>query len=346
MGELVSLVIDPLRGERVSLELPLTSRTSPEAARAEVGLPDWVDVADPIVARAVMLLGAARRADPPVSLAVLGGAAHRLRCPSSQRSELGLRRALHDLDLACLHKELRAVRRLLETAHEREGSALRIFETSGDRIFNSLSEGRRLRYHMVLGQDGPNVAVGSVDLLADEFRFCHRIDLRDDVRRAPEQHGTLTPALLLLAKLQYIQRVPDTARGPVADRFLEPFGRHEILIGPEAKDVRDVLALLLDHPIDESADGISPRRIDELLRKDFGFWRTVSLNAGLLLRSPLLAALPEVERAKARAQVDDLVRRLGGIVPKRRLGLLGGPWWEEVDALPAVDGTATVSTGP
>jgi len=343
VGEVVSLVVDPLRGERVSIELPLATRTSPETARADLGLPEWVDVSDPIVARGVLLLQVARRSDPPVSLALLGGAAHRLRCASSNGTALGLRRSLHDLDIACLHKELRAVRRLLETAHEREGSGLRLFETSGDRIFNSLSEGRRLRYHMVLGQDGGDVSLGSVDLLADEFRFCHRFDLRDDVRMSVAQHGTLTPTLLLLAKMQYIQRVPDSARAQVADRVLEPFGRHDLVIGPESKDVRDILALLIDHPLDGSADGISPERLRSLLQKDWGLWKTVSLNAGMLLRSPILTALPEPEGPRARRQLESLVALFGGIAPKRRLGFLGGPWWEEVDAQPSVDGRATIS---
>ncbi len=345
MGEVVSLVIDPLRGERVSIELPLITRSSPEAERQELGLPEWIDVSDPIVAKALLLLGAAHRSDPPVSLAFLGGAAHRIRCRSSNRRDLGLRRTLHDLDVACLHKELRTVRRFLETVHEREGSGLRFFQTSGDRIFNSLSEGRRLRYHTVLGQEGSNVSVGSLDLLADEFRFCHRLDLREDVQGATAQHGTLTPALLLLAKMQYIQRVPADAREQVADRVLEPFGRHDLLIGPEPKDVQDILALLLDHPFDEAPEGISPSRIGSLLSHDWGFWKTVSLNGPGLSRSPLLAGLPPREQARARAEIGTLARLVSGISPKRRFGFLGGPWWEEVDAQPAVDGTATVSEG-
>jgi hypothetical protein len=343
VGEVVSLVIDPLRGERLSLELPLTTRTSPAAAASQLGVPEWVDLSDPIVARGILLLSAARRADPPISLALLGGAANRLRCPASNRSDLGLRRSLHDLDVACLHKELRAVRRLLDTVHEREGSGLRFFETSGDRIFNSLSEGRRLRYHMVLGQDGSNISLGTVDLLADEFRFCHRLDLREDVREASAHRGTLSPTLLLLAKLQYIQRVPDDVRGRVADRVLEPFGRHDLVIGPEAKDVRDVLALLLDHPIDGAAEGVSSQRIVSLLSNDWGLWKTVSLNAGLLLRSPIFTSLPESARAPVRAEVEALVQLLAGLAPKRRLRFLGGPWWEEVDAQPAVDSTAAIS---
>ncbi len=342
MGELVDLVIDARRGERLSLELPLALRTRPEAARAELGLPDYVDVSDPIVARGVLILRAARRATPPVALALLGGVAHRLRCPASNRSDLGLRRPLHDLDLACRFSELRAVRAFLESLRETEGSGLTIFEAAGDRIFNSLSEGRRLRYHMVLGQQGKDISLGSIDLLADEFRFCHRLDLRDDVVHASEQHGTLSPADLLLAKMQFVQRVPREDGGRVPERILEPFGRGEVLIGPEAKDVKDVLALFIDHPFSDGPDGISPQRIRAVLGNDWGFWKTVSLNRRMVRASPHLRALPDGPGAQATAALDSLDRLLGSLHPKRRLAFLGGPWWEEVDAQPSVDGTASV----
>ncbi|HTZ62305.1 MAG TPA: hypothetical protein VMC82_06685 [Thermoplasmata archaeon] len=340
MGEVVDLVIDARRGEKISLELPLSLRTPPESAREELGLPEWVDVRDPIVARGLLLLRAARRASPAPALAILGGVANRMRCPTSNAPTSPLRRSLHDLDLACLHKELRTVRAFLESLHEREGSGLRVFETAGDQIFNSLSEGRRLRFHMVLGQQGSGISLGSIDLLADEFRFCHRFDLREDVASAARQHGTLSLPLLLLAKLQYIQRVPKESAGPVAERVLEPFGRSDVLIGPEAKDVQDVLALLIDHPLDESAGGISPSRLIAVLGKDWGLWKTVGLNVATIRRSPILLGLPESLRATAFAQLEAVAELLDGLSPKRRLAFLGGEWWEEVDAQPSVDVTA------
>jgi hypothetical protein len=343
MGEIVDLVIDARRGEKLSLELPLALRTSAETARADLGLPDWVDVTDPIVARAILLLRAAGRANPPIAVAMLGGCANRLRCPSSNRKDLGLLRPLHDIDIACLHKELRTLRAFLESLHEREGSGLRVFESQGDRIFNSLSEGRRLRFHLVLGQRGNEVSLGSIDVLADEFRFCHRLDLRPDVSAASRQHGTLSPALLLLAKMQYIRRIPREDSEGVPERVLEPFGRTDVVIGPEAKDVKDVLALLVDHPLDDSPDGVSPRQLTALLAGDWGLWKTVSLNTAMVLRSPILAGLPESARAAATAQLDAVRQLLVGLTPKRRLAFLGGPWWEEVDTQPSVDGTATVA---
>ena len=342
VGEVVDLVIDPLRGERVSIEVPIEFRTPLEDARRQLGLADWVDASDPIVARGIALLAAARRAEPKIQLALLGGAAHRFRCLASNRTDLGLRRGLHDLDIACLHRELPAVRTFLATVHQREGSGLQVFETNGDRIINSLGEGRRLRLHMVLEERAGDIALGSIDLLADEFRFCHRFDLKADVLDSPQQHSTLSPTLLLVAKLQFIQRIPGEDREKVGERVLAPFGRRDVIIGLEPKDVRDVLALLLDHPVAEVPDGISPRRVAALVSADWGLWRTLSLNLEMVGRSSILRELPEGPRLQIRNRLDSLGAILSAASPKRRFGFLGGAWWEEVDALPSVDGTASV----
>jgi hypothetical protein len=342
VGEVVNLVIDPLRGERISIEVPIAFRTPLEDARHQLGLPDWVDASDPIVARGIALLAAARRAEPKIHLALLGGAAHRFRCLASNRTDLGLRRGLHDLDIACLHRELPAVRAFLATVHEREGSGLRFFETSGDRIINALGEGRRLRLHMALEERAGDIALGSMDLLADEFRFCHRFDLKADVLDAPNQHSTLAPASLLVAKLQFIQRIPGEDRDKVGERVLAPFGRRDVIIGLEPKDVRDVLALLLDHPVAEAPDGISPRRLAGLVAADWGLWRTLSLNLEMIRRSSILRDLPEGPRLQIGRRLESLGAILAAASPRRRFGFLGGPWWEEVDALPSVDGTVSV----
>jgi hypothetical protein len=338
----VELVIDARRGERLSLELPLTLRTPLAASAQRLGLGPWVDLSDPIVAKGVAVVDAAARSDPPVALAILGGVAHRLRCPSSNAAGSGLRRSLHDLDLACLHREIRAARAFLETVHEREGSGLRFFATDGDRIFNSLGEGRRFRYHMVTDQRGSEVDLGTVDLLADEFRFCHRMDLRAEVPDALARHGTLSLATLLLAKLQFIQRIPAEDASKVPGRVLEPFGRHDVVIGPETKDVQDILALLADHPIAEGPEGISPTRLAGLLGSDSGFFRTVELNLGSMERSPVLTSVPDPIQTTVRGRLSDLRAILGTIAPRRRRTLFGGPWWEEVDSQPSVDGTRSV----
>lgn len=341
----VDLVIDPLRGERVPIDLPLSYRVPVDRVREELGVSPAVDLSDPIVAKAVALAGAARRADPPARLAFFGGTAHRLSCPSSNATELGFRHELHDIDVAVLLKEGRSFRRFLAGLGEREGSGLTFFETPGDRIFNATSDGRRLRWHMVVAQQGAEVVLGTLDIVADQFEFCHRFDVRDDVALASSNGWTLTPAHLLLAKGQFIQRIPEADAALVKDRVLEPFGRHETVIGPEAKDVRDLLALLYDHPLGEGPAEISPRELTRILRSDWGLWKTIGLNLGMVGRSPILTRLGPDARARIGGRLRQLENLVASIAPRRRLAFLGGTWWQEVDSIPATDTTVGTS-GP
>lgn len=343
MERRVELVVDPVRGDRVPISLPVSYRVPVETAARELGLSGAVDLSDPIVAKAVALMGAARRADPPVRFAVFGGTAHRLSCPASNRPDLGLRHELHDMDVAVLLKEVRPFQQFLRTVAEREGSGLTFFETSGDKIYNSLSGGQRLRWHMVVEQRGSEIVLGTLDIVADEFSFCHRLDVRVDVERAAGNGGTLSPTRMLLAKGQFIQRVEKEVAARVTERVLEPFGKHEVVIGPEAKDVRDLLALLHDHGVGEGPGEISPEELGRLLASDWGLWKTVGLNLDMVRRSAILAGLPP----EARARIAERLAAVRGVVasasPKRRFGFLGGPWWQEVDSTPSVDSTVRVS---
>jgi hypothetical protein len=341
----VDLVIDPLRGDRIPIELPLEYRVPVEEVRKELGFPTSVDLTDPIVAKAVALAGAVRRSNPSVHLAYFGGTAHRLLCPSSNDAGLGLRHELHDLDVAILLKEGRSFQRFLESAGAHEGSGLTFFETPGDRIFNSSTDGRRLRWHMVVAQEDSEVDLGTLDLVADEFRFCHRFDLRDDVASASARGWTLSPTHLLLAKGQFILRIPRSDASKVPDRVLEPFGKHDVVIGPERKDVQDLLALVLDHPIDETPQGISPSALTQQLRSDWGLWKTLSLNLAMIARSPLLAGLPLEPRARIEERLARLRALLGSLAPKRRMGFLGGAWWQPVDSTAMTD-TTVATSGP
>jgi hypothetical protein len=339
VGPVVRLVIDPIRKESIDVDLPFTFRTDPATMRAELGLPDFVDVSDPTVARAIGLLHAVRHAAPPLAVAFFGGVANRLLVRASNDAGSGLRHPLHDLDLAGLRREAKPLRAFLLRAHEVEGSALRFLETPGDRIFNSLGEGGRYRLHDLRSGDGSRFDVGTVDLIADEFRFCHRIDLRVDVATAAGRGGTLSPTSLFLAKLQFIQRVPESARAGVAERVLEPFGRHELVLGPETKDRMDLLALLSEFPLGAGDRALSLDRIRTTLKADGGFHRTAMLNLGLLTRSVPFTTLGPELRDRIAPRLEQIRQAVQEIVPRRRFGLLGGPWWDEVDALPSVDTT-------
>ncbi|TMJ02093.1 MAG: hypothetical protein E6G99_12440 [Bacillati bacterium ANGP1] len=89
-----------------------------------------------------------------------------------------------------------------------------------------------------------------VDIFLDQIRMCHTIDLR---RRFHLPEGVLTPADLLLTKMQIVEL--------------------------NLKDLTDVVALLLDHPVGgEDGEEINATYIAGLLAQDWGFYRTWQLN--------------------------------------------------------------------
>ena len=88
------------------------------------------------------------------------------------------------------------------------------------------------------------------DYIIDRFDFCHTWSLRD---RIDEDHPTVPIEDLLLSKLQIVE---------VSDR-----------------DVRDIIAMLTDHPVESGADDtetINSEYIAGLLGDDWGLWRTVT----------------------------------------------------------------------
>ena len=109
-----------------------------------------------------------------------------------------------------------------------------------DRMFNALHGASRMIFV------NPTTK-GPVDVIVDRFQMCHTIDLRDRLAG-----GELTVPLsdLLLMKLQIVQL--------------------------NEKDVRDLLALLADHPIDQDGpDVIDEGRIRKLTGDDWGLEHTI-----------------------------------------------------------------------
>lgn len=89
------------------------------------------------------------------------------------------------------------------------------------------------------------------DYILDRFDFCHRWNLRN---RLELDYPTVPIEDLLLSKLQIVE---------VSDR-----------------DVRDILAMITDHPVSESDDteAIDPGYIADRCRNDWGLYKTVTMN--------------------------------------------------------------------
>lgn len=344
MGDTVEVIVDPFTQEKLPLRLPLTFQTDPIDARTALGLPDYVDITDSVTARAIGILHALTQDLPGRDLALLGGVAYRFQSPSSNSPTSGLRRSLHDIDLCCHHADAKKLHTALLGLGHGHGSALTIVETHADRMFNALMGGRRLRLHNVNQVVDGRCVLGTIDVLADEFRFCHNLDLKVEITQAPKNWHTLSSATLLLTKLQFIQSIPAEHEAQVPGRVLGPFGKKELIIGPEDKDVRDILALLIDHDLGDQPGAISPARFIEPLASNWGFWTTVRLNLDHLGKSPLFDALPSDRRPAVRKKIETLRAATDTVQPKRRFGFLQREWWEPVESFGAPTAPATSPT--
>ncbi|MGQ0797312.1 MAG: hypothetical protein ACT4OI_05565 [Methanobacteriota archaeon] len=110
--------------------------------------------------------------------------------------------------------------------------------------FNALHGYKQLMFHGPEGQP-------KVDVFLDEFAMCHRLDLRPRLRLA---NDTLPLADLLFTKLQIVQI--------------------------NEKDVKDIIALLLDHPIGPRSgnDSVDGRYLADLAARDWGIYTTLTDN--------------------------------------------------------------------
>jgi hypothetical protein len=108
--------------------------------------------------------------------------------------------------------------------------------------FNAMNGRERLLFY-----DNPNGR--QVDIFVSSFRMCHEIPLE---KRLTVDDDTVPLAELLLTKLQIIEL--------------------------NEKDVRDTVALLLEHEATDDDRGVNATQVASLCADDWGLWRTISHN--------------------------------------------------------------------
>ena len=150
------------------------------------------------------------------------------------------------------------------------------------RFFESLGYAPQVRFNVIHGRerllffDERNDR--QVDVLVGAFRMCHEIPFRERLALEPL---TIPLAELLLTKLQIVQL--------------------------NEKDVLDALALLHDHPVEETdGNSINGGRIAALCAADWGLWRTFTANLDALDKHLEGYALP----ADDKQRIGDRLRKL------------------------------------
>ena len=126
------------------------------------------------------------------------------------------------------------------------------------KFFESLGYAPQTRFNAIYGRERLLFFDGDhdrqVDVLVGTFRMSHEIPLGKRLELEPL---TIPLAELLLTKLQIIEL--------------------------NEKDVRDALALLHDHPVEErDGDSVNAAHVAKLCASDWGLWRTFTANLDAL----------------------------------------------------------------
>jgi hypothetical protein len=108
--------------------------------------------------------------------------------------------------------------------------------------FNAMNGRERLLFY-----DDPNGR--QVDVFVSSFRMCHEVPLE---KRIGVDEDTVPLAELLLTKLQIVEL--------------------------NEKDVRDTVALLLEHEVTDDDAGVNASHVAALCSGDWGLWRTITHN--------------------------------------------------------------------
>jgi hypothetical protein len=140
--------------------------------------------------------------------------------------------------------------------------------------FNALHGAKRLKF-------AEENSETDVDVFLDVFEMCHKLDFKD---RLELDEYTISLADLLMTKLQIVEL--------------------------NEKDVRDVIALVLDHNFGPDQDQIDYDYIAKLCGDDWGLWKTLSNNAQNISGQVDNYAITEDEKKKAKLRLEVFLKRL------------------------------------
>lgn len=343
-------------GTIYDVELPLTSNVDLEEIREKLSLPSYVDLEYFPMRNAVVTIWAALNApeihrlypdvfekkicDKPIQPLLFGGAAVKVLCRSANRGG-PLSRNVKDTDYIVSKKQGWRFYKFLLQMDRAFGTHFKSFATMNDRRFNGWRHGERYRVTTINGvsEDGsPTITV--MDILCDSINLRHKIDVRDAFERYRENSYTIGLEYMLLSKAQFINEASKEDLEGLKEHGQEYrvlpypyYNKDRIIIGMEEKDVRDVCAMFLDHPIGDGPSEINPRILRKILEKDKKLALTVTLNLrNLVEKSHVIEGWIGGSAASTVAdEVNELLEHLPK-VDKR----WDKPWWNTAVETPLI----------
>jgi hypothetical protein len=121
-----------------------------------------------------------------------------------------------------------------------------------------------------------------LDVFFDKLEFCHTVPWKG---RLEIHRETIPLAEMLLQKMQIVEI--------------------------NEKDLIDTIMLLLEYPLTDDDEGVNVRLVAELCAKDWGWWRTLTMNLDKVASmASHYEQLPAQETERVAAQVQSVVARI------------------------------------
>jgi hypothetical protein len=337
----VSFVLyeNPAMGERLLVKSPLQSLVNVEELAREMQIPEYVDLRDFQARKIIVTLYAATHPNghyrqDRLKTALFGGGAFRLHCPSSNKGPFS--RKIGDYDLVVLKEDGQTLVDILLNLPERYGTLFYHGLSLGDKRFNTMRARMRYRVHTIQDIDESGVPVGGLmDIFCDKLTFCHTINVRDELQRADKNLFTIGLEKMIISKAQLIRRVPKQEAWIDENRIMGEYDKKEVIVGMEAKDMKDVAAAFFDHDLGDGKEKINIDLMGRKLKQDWRIWKTVSMNLANMHKKARKIIVGDFgatqdELAIVEERLGMVVEQLEGRYKAKEKFSFNKQWWEDV----------------
>jgi len=351
-----AVLYEDVDGTTYEVDLPLTSSVDPQEIRDKLGVPPYVDMEYFPMKSALVSIWAASKApelhklypnafdkkvsDKPLTVLLFGGAAIKIHCEHANGT-FPLSRKIKDTDFIVPKKQGSDFYKLLLNMDKAFGTQYKSFRTKSDKIFNAMRQGERYRIRTINGvtDDGlPTVTV--LDMFCDSISLRHKVNVKEAFEKNRENLYTIGLENLILSKAQFImdfpkERLEELEKCKCEYRILpyQYYTTDMVVLGMEDKDVKDVCAIFLDHPLGNGTEEIDADRMRKALEKDSKLALTVTLNLQNLVEKPWVLEkwLKKSEAATVVERIQTLLERLPKIDKK-----WDKPWWNTAVETPLI----------
>ncbi len=352
-----AILYEDVDGTTFEVEVPLTSNVDLEKINDELGVPSYVDMNYFPMKSAVVDIWAAlnakslhkmyphafekRISKKLIPVLFFGGAAVKMHCEHA--NGIGsLSREIKDTDFIVPKKQGLDFYKLLLSMDRAFGTQYKSFATKSDRLFNALRHGKRYRVRTIKGVTEDEIPiVGVMDILCDHISLRHKIDVKDTFKKYKENLYTIGLECLILSKAQFIMDFPkekleELRKYKQEFRILpyQHYAEDKVVLGMEEKDVKDIYAIFLDHPIGRGREEVHSERMRKVLERDQRFALTATLNLQNLVKNlDLLKRWVQKNQASTiRDRIQTLLKDLPKVEKK-----WDKPWWNTAVETPIIE---------